>query len=144
MAARQGNGKGWELLAQVVRRGVWRAEQLARDPKEVLRLLSIAERRLDRVDAGPLSAVKKELQTLLRLMRAYGEGRYREVSGKNLALAGLGLLYLVSPLDVLPDFLPGGFADDAAVIGFVLARIRTELAAFEAWERRQGSQAGWR
>ena len=56
------------------------------------------------------------------------------MSGKNLGLAGLGLLYLVSPLDVLPDFLPGGFVDDAAVIGFILRKLRGELAAFEAWD----------
>ena len=127
---------GWDLL-QAVRRGLFRAEELARNPKEMLQVLTVAERRLDRVGAGPLTPVKHDLQTLLRLLRAYGEGAYREVSGKNLALAGLGLLYLVSPLDVMPDFLPGGFTDDAAVIGFVLRKIRSELAAFEAWERAQ-------
>ena len=130
-------------LLEVMRRGIVRAEELARNPKELLQVLTVAERRLDRVSAGPLTPVKRDLQTLLRLLRAYGEGRYREVSGKNIALAGLGLLYLVSPLDVVPDFLPGGFTDDAAVIGFVLRKVRGELAAFEAWERAQGSQAGW-
>src|SRR5581483_3831836 len=116
MAAAQGGGTGWQLV-QAVRRGVVQAEKLARNPKELLGLLTVAEQRLDRANAGPLTPLKRDLQTLLRLMRAYGEGRYREVSGKNLALAGLGVLYLISPLDVLPDFLPGGFADDAAIIG---------------------------
>jgi uncharacterized membrane protein YkvA (DUF1232 family) len=143
MAATQGGGKGWQMV-QVVRKGVVRAEALVRNPKELLGLLTVAERRLDRMNAGPLTPLKKDLQTLLRLLRAYGEGRYREVSGKNLALAGLGVLYLVSPLDVIPDFLPGGFADDAAVIGFVVKKLRSELVAFEAWERDQGSQEGWR
>ncbi|HEV8626179.1 MAG TPA: DUF1232 domain-containing protein [Acidimicrobiia bacterium] len=143
MAATQGGGKGWQML-QVVRRGVVRAEGLVRHPKELLTLLTTAERRLDRIAAGPLTPIKMDIQTLLRLLRAYGEGRYRQVSGKNLALAGLGLLYVVSPLDVVPDFLPGGFADDAAVIGFILRKIRTELVAFETWERAQGSQDGWR
>ena len=123
MAATQGGGKGRELL-QLVWRGAGRAEELARNPKELLRVLTVAERRLDRVQAGPLTPIKNDVQTLLRLMRAYGEGRYRQVSGKNLVLAGLGILYLVSPLDVMPDFLPGGFFDDAAVIGFILRKIR--------------------
>ncbi|MGH9008603.1 MAG: YkvA family protein [Acidimicrobiia bacterium] len=143
MAATQGGGRGWEML-QVVRRGIVRAEGLVRDPKELLSLLTKAERRLDRVGAGPLTPIKKDIQTLLRLMRAYGEGRYRQVSGRSLALAGLGIIYLVSPLDVLPDFLPGGFFDDAAIIGFIVKKIRTELVAFEIWEQAQGSQDGWR
>jgi uncharacterized membrane protein YkvA (DUF1232 family) len=124
-------------MLPVLRDTLVRAEAIFRNPKELLRLLTLAERRLARVDAGRLTPVKKELQTLLRLMRAYGDGRYRDVSGKDLGLAGLALLYLVSPLDVLPDFIPGGFVDDAAVVAFVLKKIRTELAAFEAWERGQ-------
>ena len=143
MAATQGGGKGWQML-QVVRQGLGGAERLVRNPRELLILLTKAERRLDRVNVGRLTPIKKDVQTLLRLMRAYGEGRYREVSGKNLALAGLAIMYLVSPLDVLPDFLPGGFFDDAAVIGFVVKKIRNELVAFEIWEQSQGSQDGWR
>lgn len=143
MAATQGGGRGWQVL-HGVRRGLGGAERLVRNPKELLSLLTRAERRLDRMNAGRLTPVKKDVQTLLRLMRAYGEGRYRQVSGRNLALAGLAIMYLVSPLDVMPDFLPGGFFDDAAVIGFILKKIRTELGAFEIWEQAQGSQDGWR
>ncbi len=143
MAATQGGGKGCQTR-QAVRRGIVRAERLANNPKELLALLTKAERRLDRVDARRLTPIKKDVQTLLRLMRAYGEGRYRQLSKKNLALAGLGIIYLVSPLDVLPDFLLGGFFDDAAVIGFIVKKIRTELVAFEIWEQGQGSQDGWR
>ncbi len=128
----------------ILRRGVAGAERLVRNPRELLSLLTSAERRLDRVNVGRLTPIKKDVQTLLRLMRAYGEGRYRQVSGKNLVMAALAIMYLVSPLDVLPDFLPGGFFDDAAVIGFIVKKIRTELGAFEIWEQAQGSQDGWR
>jgi uncharacterized membrane protein YkvA (DUF1232 family) len=114
------------------------AEEVVRNPRRLLGLLATAERRLDGVQAGMLTPVKADLQTLLRLLQAYGDGEYRDVSGRNLALAGLGLFYLVSPLDVLPDFIPGGFADDAAVIGFVLKKVRAELVKFESWERSRG------
>lgn len=125
-------------MLNAVRQGVVRAERYVRNPKELLRLLSFAEQRLDRLEAGPLTALKQDLQTLLRMLRASGEGTYHQLSKKNVVLAGLGVLYLVSPLDVIPDFLPGGFADDAAVIGFVIKKIRGELVAFEAWERGRG------
>ena len=134
----------YERMLEEMRRGFLQAERIVRNPKELFGLLSAAERRLDRMEAGRLTPIKKDLQTLLRLLRAYGEGRYREVSGRNIVLAGLGVLYLVSPLDVLPDFIPGGFLDDAAVIGFIVKKIRAELVAFEAWEQVQGSQDGWR
>jgi uncharacterized membrane protein YkvA (DUF1232 family) len=141
MAPEQSGGKGWQIL-QVVRTGIVRAEELVRNPKELLRLLDLAEQRLGKLQAGRLNPIKADLQSLLRMLRAYGDGRYRHMSMKNFALAGLGLLYLVSPLDLLPDFLPGGFADDAAVIGFVVKKLRSELVAFEAWEKSQGNQDG--
>jgi len=117
-------------MLQVVRRGLVRAEELVRNPKEFLAVLTVAERRLDRLDAGPLTPIKQDVQTLLRLLRASGEGRYRQVSKKNLLLAAAGIAYLVSPLDVIPDFLPGGLADDAAVITFIVRKLRAELVAF--------------
>jgi len=122
-------------MLEMLRRGVARAEDLVRNPKEFLRLLEAAERRLDRIDAGRMSPLKRDLQTLLRMLHASGEGRYRELSKKNLLLAAAGIAYLVSPLDVIPDFLPGGFADDAAVVTFVVRKLRGELAAFERWEQ---------
>ena len=36
---------------------------------------------------------------------------------------------------MIPDFLPGGLADDVAVITFIVRKLRAELVAFEAWER---------
>ena len=122
-------------MLQALQRGLLRAEELVRNPKEFLRVLEIVERRLDRVQAGALTPLKHDLQTLLRMLRASGEGRYRDVSKKNLLLAAAGIAYLVSPLDMIPDFLPGGFADDAAVVAFVVRKLRGELAAFERWEQ---------
>jgi uncharacterized membrane protein YkvA (DUF1232 family) len=132
------SSQGLQFL-NAVRQGLVRAERYVRNPKELLRLLTAAERRLDRINAGPLTPFKRDLQTLLRMLRASGEGRYQQVSKRNLVLAGLGVLYLVSPLDLIPDFLPGGFADDAAIIAFVLKKVRGELVAFEAWERGPGA-----
>lgn len=127
-------GKRIEML-QALQRALVRAEELARNPKEFLGLLTLAERRLARVEAGPLTPIKHDVQTLLRMLRASGEGRYRDVSTKNLLLAAGGIAYLVSPIDVIPDFLPGGFADDAAVVAFVVRKLRGELGAFERWEQ---------
>lgn len=119
----------------VVRRGLGGAERLVRNPKELLGILSTAERALERLPGNAFTPLVRDTRTLLRLLRAYALGEYRRVSGRKVALALAALLYLASPLDVIPDILPGGFADDAAVIGFVLRALRSELAAFEAWER---------
>ena len=74
------------------------------------------------------------MNTVFLLLKDYSTGAYREVPWKTVtALAG-ALLYLISPLDVIPDFIPGfGFVDDAAVIGFVLKAVMDDLAAYRRW-----------
>lgn len=65
---------------------------------------------------------------------AYARWNYREIPPDALTVVIAGLVYVVSPLDLIPDFLPGGFADDAAVIVWVVKTVRDELDAFRAWE----------
>ena len=48
-------------------------------------------------------------------------------------------IYVVSPIDAIPDVVPvAGFADDAVVLGFVLNLVRGEVDEFMKWEARPG------
>ena len=40
------------------------------------------------------------------------------------ATIATGLMYFISPIDAVPDFLPGGFIDDLAVMGVILAQVK--------------------
>jgi uncharacterized membrane protein YkvA (DUF1232 family) len=63
-------------------------------------------------------------------------GRYRGTSPGQLGVLALGLVYVVSPIDLLPDFLPLiGIADDAVVATWVVGRLLMETADFLRWER---------
>jgi uncharacterized membrane protein YkvA (DUF1232 family) len=75
------------------------------------------------------------LQTMLRLVRAYERGEYRQVSNDALMWIVAGLNYLVDPFDLIPDKTPFlGFVDDATVIEFVVAKTRQTLDDFMTWE----------
>ena len=44
----------------------------------------------------------------------------------------------LSPIDAIPDWLPGlGFVDDLAVLGWVMRKWSAELEAFRAWKDAQ-------
>jgi uncharacterized membrane protein YkvA (DUF1232 family) len=84
---------------------------------------------------GALSGVFQPLRTLLRLLRAYVKGEYRNVPPKSLILIVAGILYFLMPIDVIPDFIVGlGFIDDAAVLAWVVSTVKTVLDDFVMWE----------
>jgi len=76
-----------------------------------------------------------DLQALIRFVRAWATGEYRRVPWRTVAVAVAALLYLLDPLDAIPDWLPGiGFIDDAAVTTALIATIRKDLERFMRWE----------
>jgi uncharacterized membrane protein YkvA (DUF1232 family) len=48
------------------------------------------------------------------------------------------IIYFVSPIDLIPDFIPVvGYLDDVVVIGWVAASISTDIENFREWEESQ-------
>ncbi|MGH8092223.1 MAG: YkvA family protein [Chthoniobacterales bacterium] len=81
------------------------------------------------------------LQTMLRLIRAYERGEYRQVSNDDLLWIVAALNYLIDPFDLIPDMTPFlGFVDDAIVVGFVADKARQALVDFMIWETQKGPE----
>ncbi|HEY2421264.1 MAG TPA: YkvA family protein [Neobacillus sp.] len=75
------------------------------------------------------------LQLFIELLKAYSKGEYRNVSKGTIITVIGAILYFVSPLDLVPDFILGlGFIDDAAVLGFTVKRLSKELNEFKRWK----------
>jgi uncharacterized membrane protein YkvA (DUF1232 family) len=68
------------------------------------------------------------------LLRAYIQKDYQDIPWKSIILVIAGIIYFVSPFDLIPDFLPGGFIDDSAILAFVIKQIKVDLDNFMAWE----------
>jgi uncharacterized membrane protein YkvA (DUF1232 family) len=122
-------------------------------PGNLARYLPIAERILvrGRLPALLLAVARKSarkgqrkggLSTDLRLLQAlalaYWRGEYRAVSRQALLASVAALVYFLSPLDLVPDFLIGvGLLDDFAVLAWVTRSWSKELEAFRRWRDAQ-------
>ena len=74
--------------------------------------------------------------TMVRLVTAWAQGHYRGVSPMTIMSGVAVLLYVVSPIDLIPDFIPLiGFGDDLALIAWFVSKFRDEIAKFQAWEK---------
>ncbi|GHB73155.1 YkvA family protein [Persicitalea jodogahamensis] len=80
---------------------------------------------------------KDKIFVLVRLVRAYASGEYRKLPWKSLlSIVGV-LIYFVSPLDFIPDFLPVvGMADDLALVLWLFKSVSGDLADFAEWEKK--------
>ena len=126
------------------RREQRRAKRLIRDPGAVVRAVERAELKARRVEGarGPLARVWDDLQTSVRLVRAWGRRDYAGVGRGTIALLVGALLYFVCPIDAIIDAIPVlGYIDDAAVLAWVAGQVRAELESFRIWEQTR-SEAG--
>jgi len=63
--------------------------------------------------------------------------RYRQVPAGTLVGGFLGFLYLVNPLDLIPEALPGiGVIDDALMVGVFLAFLSRDVKKYLSWKQK--------
>ena len=123
-------------ISMAIERTKNKAEEYARNPNKARKLLDDAVKKAKRYERnrGPLADVWGYLTALFRLLRAYIRRDYRDIPWSSIVLVIVAIIYFVSPIDLIPDILPGGYIDDAAVIAFVIAQIKADLDNFLAWE----------
>lgn len=113
-------------------------EALSKQKEKVAELISGVKNKLARFADNP--RVKKLIEPVsvfIRMVKAHFNGSHKMTNG-TLGLVLLALVYFVSPIDIIPDFLGFfGFADDLSVVLAVYAKIQDEIADFLDWERTQ-------
>lgn len=88
---------------------------------------------------GPLKKFISEVKILFSLVKDYYNGVYREIPWWSISAVVAALIYVISPIDLIPDFIPViGFIDDAAVVAVCLSLIRNDLENYVQWKNTQG------
>lgn len=96
-------------------------------------------------DNGPLRRLLDDGKLLLALVRDTWQGRYQHAPWWTLSGAAFALLYVLNPLDLIPDALPiVGVLDDAAVVSACLVLLEQDLSDYRQWRRAQGAREGQR
>jgi uncharacterized membrane protein YkvA (DUF1232 family) len=126
------NQSAWKTLAFNRLKG--RAARVAGNPARLLGQVRRASR-LARSHRTAFGSNYGHLRALLRMLRDTARGRYRP-STMTVVSAVAVILYILSPIDLIPDFILGiGLLDDAAFFMWMLKKIRGELDRFVEWEQ---------
>jgi uncharacterized membrane protein YkvA (DUF1232 family) len=111
------------------------AVRYARNAKSLFGLVSEAINKSGGLSGKNISAFKDQLFIVTRLLKAYASGEYRQIPWKTLIRIIAVLIYFVSPIDILPDFLPiVGFTDDIALMLWLFSGLKDDLDKFSEWE----------
>ena len=111
------------------------AKSYVGNPQRLQSLFEEAARQAASMPKEPFAETWPYFQTMLRLIRAYSEAKYRDVPESTLVVIIAAIIYIVNPLDVIPDALPAlGYLDDATVLALAVRRARQALDDFMIWE----------
>ncbi|QKZ11140.1 YkvA family protein [Spirosoma sp. KUDC1026] len=111
------------------------AVRYARNAKSLFGLISEAINKSGGLSGKNIAAFKDQLFIVTRLLKAYASGEYRQIPWKTLIRIIAVLIYFVSPIDILPDFLPiVGFTDDIALMLWLFSGLKDDLDKFSEWE----------
>jgi uncharacterized membrane protein YkvA (DUF1232 family) len=74
---------------------------------------------------------------LIRMVKTAKKGDYK-MDFKSVLIPSLAIIYILSPLDIIPDWIPVvGALDDFGILALTIPFVLKELDKFIAWEQEQ-------
>ena len=98
-------------------------------PMQLKRLLSEAR---SYVSKDGLRTACQDFVVLYEYVRDVAMGKYKDYNLTSLVLVVAALVYLVTPADAVPDFLPVGLVDDVAVITWAARQVANEIERYKS------------
>ena len=100
-----------------------------------IELVMEKEQEISRKFRGPLAKFIIDGRTLFSMVKDYWHKNYREIPWWTVSAAAAALLYVLNPMDLVPDFIPFvGLLDDATVLSVCLFMIDRDLARYREWK----------
>lgn len=127
-----------EEAKAVLSKGYEKAKQKLEHPDQVENVLQQLEKKLDKIPG--IGDWLADVPAVISLIRSYIRKEYRDVSVASVIAALAAVLYVVSPIDLIPDYIPGvGVLDDAVVFVVCWKMIHDDVDKYQEWRRQTGN-----
>lgn len=122
------------------------------NPEQAKKELETRARKIKEIDLKKILNKRKSIENKLRenktiskyidkaklmfsLIQDYRKGVYTQIPWKTIAAVAGALLYVLTPLDLIPDFIPVvGLLDDAGVLAACLRLVGDDLEIYGKWK----------
>ena len=89
------------------------------------------------IGSNLLKRFAEDVKLLIAMIKDYWKGVYRDIPWWVIAAVVFALLYLLNPIDLIPDIIPVlGLTDDAAVLALCLAMTEKDIHKYQNWKNR--------
>ena len=78
-----------------------------------------------------LSSAKETLILIRNYLHDVSTGKYKDYELKKLTIIVGAIIYVVTPVDLLPDFIPAGFVDDLSILAWAANNAAIELNRYK-------------
>lgn len=76
-----------------------------------------------------------EIKIVFAMLKDYATGKYKKCPWRTIAVLVGALGYVLTPLDLIPDFIPViGWSDDCLALAGALAFAKMDLEEYKAWK----------
>ncbi len=132
----ESTSKASELLEKAKALFGKQVDAIVRQEQKAVELIKNVGDKLAKLGQNPkVKRLTEPIQVFIRMIRAHFKGEHK-VSFGTLGLIVLAMVYFLSPIDFIPDFLGFfGFADDLSIVLAVYAKVKDEVDLFLEWEK---------
>lgn len=104
--------------------------------KDVEKVINSADEIKKKFKKGsPLERLIEDGKLLISMVKDYWSGEYRNVPWWAISAVVFALLYVLSPIDFIPDMIPvAGLTDDAAVVSACIYLVGQQLQDYKDWK----------
>ena len=109
-----------------------KAKKIAADDGQLSNLIHNVRKKVDEISKSEqLKQLFSTVELLIKMVKRYLSGEYRNYPKRTLLLILFGLIYFLTPIDAIPDFIPvSGFLDDLTVLLWVYKSIQKDIVAY--------------
>ena len=126
-----------EQVKEALESGYAQSEALLNDKDELDNFLYRLEQKIN--DMPFVGKKFSMIPVMISLVKNYVQGKYTTVPYGTILAVLSALVYFLSPIDIIPDFIPlASYLDDMAVVGLCMNMVSIDIETYEKWRQVQG------
>lgn len=130
------SSKEKEKIKNLLKKHNLGAKKILVNAKKTQEFLDKVLMKMENVNCKPISYLFGDIRALIGLITDNITGKYTGTPYRSIVAMTGALIYFLSPIDIIPDFIPMlGFIDDIFVLGLVLKQFESDIEVYKAWKK---------